>query len=60
MSPNGKLTFEVDFQHPLRFEFMIQGGDKFVRSLFDKIEMMCPQTDYLMRFWQIKHALNSK
>lgn len=58
LDPNGQLTLEEDFQHPLRFKFYIAGFDKMIRLVCDGIEQICPQTDYLMRFWQIKHADN--
>jgi hypothetical protein len=40
-----------DFQHPLRLKFYIAGFDRLVRRVCDGIESICPQIDYLMRFW---------
>ena len=52
------MSLEEDFKHPLRLNFYISNFDKLMRLVSDGIENICPQTDYLMRFWQIKHALN--
>ena len=57
-NPTSLLTLQEDFQHPLRLDFYISGFDKLIRLVCDGIESICPQTDYLMRFWQIKHAEN--
>ena len=56
--PESQLTLEDDFQHPLRLRFYVSEFDKLIRLICDGIEAICPQTDYLMRFWQIKHADN--
>ena len=49
--PRGQLKLSEDFQHPLRLKFYIASFDRLVRRVCDGIESICPQIDYLMRFW---------
>ena len=41
---------------PLKFTYYINGFETLIQQICDSIEEICPQTDYLMRFWQIKNA----
>ena len=34
------------------------GFEEFVSLVFNSVLIICPQPDYLMRMWQIKHAEN--
>ena len=54
--PSAPLSLEDDFSHPLSLSFYIEDFNSFVSLICNTIGEICPQTDYLMRFWQIKHA----
>ena len=59
-NPTDRLSYEEDFRHPLRLRFQTSCGNQLIRLVCQGIESICPQSDYLMRFWQIKHAENPK
>ena len=56
--PTSPLTAADDFQHPLSMSYYVEDFGEFVSLVCSAICKICPQTDYLMRFWQIKHAEN--
>ena len=55
-NPLTDLTIKDDFCMPLKFTYYISGFESLIQQICDSIEEICPQTDYLMRFWQIKNA----
>lgn len=55
-NPNAPLSFEEDFQHPVRLSFYLADFDRLIRRVCDSIEQLVPNHRLLMRFWQEKNA----
>ena len=54
-NPNAPLSEADDFQNCLQLSFYVENFGELVGEVCKRIAEICPQKDYLMRFWQIKH-----
>ena len=55
-NPEGLLSYNDDFQHPLTFKFYIEDFNLLIRTVCDSIEQVFPNQRLLMNFWQIKNS----
>ena len=49
--PTGPLSIEEDFLYRLRFSFYVENFGSFISLVSQSVTKICPQTDYLNRFW---------